>query len=67
MAWLDAHQRQIVSGELVVLFEDECHLLWGDDVVVLFVTPLYNNTGKCCNLLFDKRFGQFKNLAKSSI
>jgi putative transposase len=30
IAWLDAHQRQIVSGELVVFFEDECHLLWGD-------------------------------------
>ena len=29
-AWLDAHQREIVSGELVVFFEDECHLLWGD-------------------------------------
>ncbi|MGI2909504.1 IS630 family transposase [Tolypothrix sp. VBCCA 56010] len=30
IAWLDAHQRKIVSGEMVVLFEDECHLLWGD-------------------------------------
>jgi putative transposase len=29
-AWLDAHQREIVAGELVVFFEDECHLLWGD-------------------------------------
>lgn len=29
-AWLDAHQREIGSGELVVFFEDECHLLWGD-------------------------------------
>ena len=29
-AWLSAHQHQIVSGELVVFFEDECHLLWGD-------------------------------------
>ena len=29
-AWLDAHKREIVSGELVVFFEDECHLLWGD-------------------------------------
>ncbi|MFB2772497.1 winged helix-turn-helix domain-containing protein [Pelatocladus sp. BLCC-F211] len=26
-AWLDTHQREIVSGELVVFFEDECHLL----------------------------------------
>lgn len=30
MAWLDAHQREIISGEMVVFFEDECHLLWGD-------------------------------------
>jgi transposase len=29
-AWLEAHRREIVSGELVVFFEDECHLLWGD-------------------------------------
>ena len=29
-AWLDAHQREIVSGEMIVFFEDECHLLWGD-------------------------------------
>ena len=29
-AWLDAHKREIVSGEMVVFFEDECHLLWGD-------------------------------------
>jgi len=29
-AWLTAHEREIVSGELVVFFEDECHLLWGD-------------------------------------
>ena len=27
---MDAHKREIVSGELVVFFEDECHLLWGD-------------------------------------
>lgn len=27
IAWLDAHQREIVSGEMVVFFEDECHLL----------------------------------------
>ena len=24
------HQSEIESGEIVVLFEDECHLLWGD-------------------------------------
>jgi len=24
------HRREIVSGELVVFFQDECHLLWGD-------------------------------------
>ena len=24
------HQSKINSGEIVVLFEDECHLLWGD-------------------------------------
>jgi transposase len=29
-AWLNAHQSEIVSGEMVVFFEDECHLLWGD-------------------------------------
>lgn len=29
-AWLSAHQHEIVSGKLVVFFEDECHLLWGD-------------------------------------
>lgn len=23
-------QQEIASGELVVLMEDECHLLWGD-------------------------------------
>jgi len=27
--WLEAHRAQIVSGQLVV-FVDECHLLWGD-------------------------------------
>lgn len=27
---MEAHRREIASGELVVLFEDECHLLWGD-------------------------------------
>jgi len=25
-----AHRAQIVSGQLVVFFVDECHLLWGD-------------------------------------
>jgi transposase len=30
MAWLQARRDEIISGELVVLFEDECHLLWGD-------------------------------------
>ncbi len=29
-AWFSAHQQEIVSGKLVVFFEDECHLLWGD-------------------------------------
>jgi len=28
--WLEAHRAQIVSGQLVVFFVDECHLLWGD-------------------------------------
>lgn len=28
--WLEAHRAQIVSGQLVVFFQDECHLLWGD-------------------------------------
>ena len=27
---MEAHRTQIESGELVVLFVDECHLLWGD-------------------------------------
>lgn len=27
---MEAHRHEIVSGELVVFFEDECHLLWGD-------------------------------------
>ncbi len=27
---MDAHQREIICGELVVFFVDECHLLWGD-------------------------------------
>jgi len=26
---VEAHRTQIESGELVVLFVDECHLLWG--------------------------------------
>ena len=30
MAGLEAHRTEIVSGEVVVFFEDECHLLWGD-------------------------------------
>jgi transposase len=30
MSWLAAHRSEIVSGALVVFFEDECHLLWGD-------------------------------------
>lgn len=25
-----AHRHEIVSGELAVFFEDECHLVWGD-------------------------------------
>lgn len=29
-AWLATNQEKISSGELVVLFADECHLLWGD-------------------------------------
>ncbi len=28
--WLEAHRASIEAGELVVLFVDECHLLWGD-------------------------------------
>jgi transposase len=28
--WLNAHQAELVTGKLVVFFEDECHLLWGD-------------------------------------
>ena len=28
--WLNAHESEIVSGELMVFFLDECHLLWGD-------------------------------------
>lgn len=27
---MEAHKREVVSGELVVFFLDECHLLWGD-------------------------------------
>ncbi|HEY9780522.1 MAG TPA: transposase [Leptolyngbyaceae cyanobacterium] len=27
---MEAHRHEIYSGELVVFFEDECHLLWGD-------------------------------------
>jgi transposase len=29
-AWLAARRAKIESGKLVVLFQDECHLLWGD-------------------------------------
>ena len=28
--WLEQQRVEIESGELVVLFLDECHLLWGD-------------------------------------
>ncbi len=28
--WLKAHQAELESGKLVVFFQDECHLLWGD-------------------------------------
>jgi hypothetical protein len=28
--WLEAHRNEIELGKLVVLFHDECHLLWGD-------------------------------------
>lgn len=28
--WLEAHRDEIASGKLVVFFQDECHLLWGD-------------------------------------
>ena len=28
--WLEANRCEIASGRLVVFFEDECHLLWGD-------------------------------------
>jgi transposase len=30
MEWLEAHRLEIESGELIVFFLDECHLLWGD-------------------------------------
>ncbi len=30
MDWLEAHRSEIASGKLVVFFQDECHLLWGD-------------------------------------
>ena len=28
--WLEIHRCEIASGALVVFFQDECHLLWGD-------------------------------------
>ena len=28
--WLEAHSGEIISGQLVVFFEDECHLLRAD-------------------------------------
>jgi transposase len=28
--WLEAHRSEIESGELIVFYQDECHLLWGD-------------------------------------
>lgn len=28
--FLEKHRKEIESGELLVFFEDECHLLWGD-------------------------------------
>jgi transposase len=28
--WLECHRQEIESGELVVFYQDECHLLWGD-------------------------------------
>ena len=28
--WLKSHQQEINKGELVVFYQDECHLLWGD-------------------------------------
>lgn len=30
MTWLETKREKIISGQLVVFFEDECHLLWGD-------------------------------------
>jgi transposase len=30
MEWLERHRSQIFTGELVVFFADECHLLWRD-------------------------------------
>jgi transposase len=30
MTWLESRREKIISGELVVFFQDECHLLWGD-------------------------------------
>ena len=29
-AWLEAHRDEMSAGELVVFFEDECHLVWAD-------------------------------------
>jgi transposase len=29
-AWLAARRAKIESGKMVILFQDECHLLWGD-------------------------------------
>ncbi len=28
--WLEIRKAEIISGELMVFFLDECHLLWGD-------------------------------------
>jgi hypothetical protein len=28
--WLEARRNEIELGELVVFFQDECHLIWGD-------------------------------------
>lgn len=28
--WLEGHRSEIESGKLIVFFQDECHLLWGD-------------------------------------
>lgn len=28
--WLESQRKEIITGELAVFYQDECHLLWGD-------------------------------------